>query len=125
VPAPVDISYIKGLATTDVDYCRYSILDLCLCHSFTLLVESGNKWQTYFPLLQDSLRTRNIELRLFAAGKDFEFTDDHHRELYAQNVFSGSEGGLLVRPDQHILMRFDANISVRQIELALLEYLGF
>lgn len=122
--APVDISYVKELSPEFVAERQYSVLDLCAIDSFTLLVGSQSAWLERFKELRGALSQRGIKLNMFAADEDFDFTNDLHRELFADGFELGNGGGLLLRPDQHILTRLSSGTTVGNMESDLLDHLG-
>ncbi|KAE9962425.1 hypothetical protein BLS_000335 [Venturia inaequalis] len=121
---PVDISYVKELSPEFVAARRYSVLDLCAVDSFTMLVGSQRAWLDKFKALRRALSQRGVKLNMFAADEDFDFTTELHRELFASGVELQNGGGLLLRPDQHILTRLSSGTTVGQMESDLLGHLG-
>ena len=103
--APVDVSYVDEFSAEDAARRRYSTLDLCACDRFTLIGD---------------LEVRGVNtVRL---GKDFELVDEDGKQ-WAENAGLRSGGGLLVRPDQHILMVLGKETNVGDIEMALSAHL--
>lgn len=122
--APVDISYVNELSAEYVAARQYSVLDLCAINSFTMVVGSQSSWLDKFRALRRSLAQRRVKLNMFAAGEDFEFTNDLHRKLFADGVEFGSGGGLLLRPDQHILTRLSSETTAEEMEAEIVGHLG-
>jgi hypothetical protein len=122
---PLDISYVKELTPSEIDACRYSILDLCAFDTFTLFVGSIDTWAGHFEALQDALSDRGVKLNLFAADRDFEFANEQHHDLFSSGAGFGAGGGVLVRPDQHILGRFEKGDTWEGLKNALEGHLGF
>ncbi|KIW10485.1 hypothetical protein PV08_11449 [Exophiala spinifera] len=103
--APVDVSYIDEFSEEDIRLRQYSTLDLCDMDKFTLL---GN-------LDVPGVKT-------FRPGRDFEVVGPGAGEwLDSSRLPEG--GGLLVRPDQHILMVLDADTTAHDVQLVLKKYL--
>jgi hypothetical protein len=121
---PQDISYVKELTPAQINSCQYSILDLCSYDSFTLLVGPTGHWKEKFTALQERFEKTNINLRLFVLGTDFQFANDAHKTLFLEQGGFRSGGGLLVRPDQHILLKVSSSASVVELEITLREHLG-
>lgn len=122
--APVDISYVRELSPEYVAARQYSVLDLCAIDSFTMLVGSQSAWIDKFKELRTALSQRGVKLNMFAADEDFDFTNEVHRELFANGIELGNGGGLLLRPDQHILTRLSSGTTVREMEADLVSHLG-
>ncbi|TID17558.1 FAD binding domain-containing protein [Venturia nashicola] len=121
--APLDISYVSELSSEFVAARQYSVLDLCAIDSFTMLVGSQSAWMHKFKELRKALSRRGVKLNMFAADEDFDFTTELHRDLFADGVELRSGGGLLLRPDQHILTRLSSGTTVGQMESDLLGHL--
>ncbi|KIW23324.1 uncharacterized protein PV07_11532 [Cladophialophora immunda] len=83
---PVDVSYVDEFSPADLESHRYSTLDLCDLDKFTLVGR----------LDVPGVKTCRL-------GRDFEVIGEAGQKwLAAAGLDVG--GGLLVRPDQHILM---------------------
>jgi hypothetical protein len=122
--APVDISYVSELSPDQIAARQYSVLDLCAIDAFTMLVGSQSAWMDRFRELKRVLGQRGIKLSLFAADEDFTFTNKSHGKLFAEGVELGNGGGLVLRPDQHILLRLASGTTVAEVEADLLKHLG-
>lgn len=106
---------------------RFSTLDLCPFDTFTLLVGSPkNKWMERFDALQSGiLAERKVKLRLCVSGTGFEFVDEKHAALFDDEGGFKSGGGLLVRPDQHILAVLGPEDTAEHLEMAVRGHIGF
>jgi hypothetical protein len=122
--APVDISYVSELSSDDIAARQYSVLDLCAIDSFTMLVGSQSAWMEKYRELRRILGQRGIKVNMFAADEDFSFTNELHRKLFADGVELGNRGGLVMRPDQHILTRLSSSTTAEEIQVDILEHLG-
>lgn len=121
---PTDVSYVKEFSGEDIQARRYSTLDLCPFDSFALLVGSRSRWASRFEALQTGLKDQGVRLCIFAAGEDFDFRDSSCAELFSNKTGLESGGGLLVRPDQHLLRVLKAEDGHEDISRTILEYLG-
>lgn len=122
---PVDVSYVKEFSEQDIKSRRYSTLDLCHYDRFTLLVGSREQWSERFQALEASLKRRGVRVALAAAYHDFDFTYERQGLLFSKEGNLRSGGGVLIRPDQHLLRLVQPTDSVASIKKSLLEHLGF
>ncbi|KAJ9619096.1 hypothetical protein H2204_012807 [Knufia peltigerae] len=105
--APVDVSYVDEFSADDIQLRQHSTLDLCDIDKFTLL---GNL---------DSVPG----VKSYRLGRDFEVVGPGADGWLASSGLDKA-GGLLVRPDQHILMVLDATNTAKDVEIVLDKYLG-
>jgi hypothetical protein len=122
--APIDISYVSELTSDEIAARQYSVLDLCAIDSFTMLVGSQSVWMDKFRDLRRTLSQRRIKVNMFAADEDFEFTNELHFKVFTEGVDFENGGGLILRPDQHILTRLSSSTTVEEIQVALIGHLG-
>lgn len=122
---PIDVSYVKEFSEQDARIRQYSTLDLCPFDSFTLLVGSRDPWAERFQALEAEMKRYGVRVTLAIAYHDFDFVYETQEHLFAAEVNLGSGGGLLIRPDQHILRLVQPTDSVASIGKSLLEHLGF
>jgi hypothetical protein len=122
--APIDISYVSELSSDEIATRQYSVLDLCAVDSFTMLVGSQSAWMDKFRELRRGLSQRGIKVNMFAADEDFGFTNELHRKLFADGVELENGGGLVLRPDQHILTRLSSSTTAEEIQVDLVGHLG-
>lgn len=111
----MDVSYVTEFTEDDVVSRQYSILDLCALQSFTLLVGNSSSWNERFKNLEQMAAQAGIKLRMYAADTDFEFVFDNQYQLFGNGAGFAHGGGLLVRPDQHILTRAAADTSAEYL----------
>lgn len=122
---PVDVSYVKEFSEQDIKSRQYSTMDLCSYDRFTLLVGSRDQWAERFQGLEAAMKQYGVGLSLVAAHHDFEFVYERQEKLFAAEGGMSSGGGLLIRPDQHILRLVQPTDPVASIEKSLVEHLGF
>ncbi|KAK5280433.1 hypothetical protein LTR40_006352, partial [Exophiala xenobiotica] len=104
--APVDVSYVDEFSSEDICLRRYSTLDLCDFDKFTLIGD---------------LEVPGV--KTCRPGRDFEVVGPEGEEwLEAAGCREG--GGLLLRPDQHILMVLDASTTVQDVQRVMKQHLG-
>lgn len=132
---PVDVSYVREFSAEAVAARRYSTLDLCAPDGFTLLVGARSPLRSMGDFRWgDSGVQGRVRVRVWAAGEDFDLVDvdvDEGRgragadELkFAARAGWDVGGGLLVRPDQHLLRVLGPGDSCEDVESAIMGYLG-
>ncbi|KIX02969.1 uncharacterized protein Z518_06519 [Rhinocladiella mackenziei CBS 650.93] len=102
----VDVSYVDELSPDEVKARQYSTLDLCELDKFTLIGD----------LDVPGVKTCRLH-------QDFEVIGQAGQEwLTAAGLKDG--GGLLIRPDQHILMVIRPDTTVESVQRVLNQHLG-
>ena len=97
----MDVSYIDEFTPADCEGRQYSTLDLCDFDKFTLI---GN------------LEVPGV--KTCREGREFEVLGEKGQEW-----LRGVGHGLLVRPDQHILMVLKGDTTVEDVEQCLEQHL--
>ncbi|KAJ5385616.1 hypothetical protein N7517_003527 [Penicillium concentricum] len=114
----VDVSYVKEFKVDQVRACRWSTLDLCGPDSWTLIL--GQEQQTpNITLLQKHCTMIGVLLNTWRLGVDFEIV---RQSWFADELVHG--GGVLVRPDQHILARVIAETDGEDVIAEMNKHLG-
>lgn len=123
---PVDVSYVKEFSEEEIESRQYSMLDLCPFNSFTLLVGSRSQWARdgRFRTLDVSLKSLGVKICLWVAGEDYDFVDEKYADMFATKANFGSGGGLLVRPDQHLLRVVQPDDEVDSLRRPVLVHLA-
>lgn len=115
---PVDVSYIKELNQNQVQACQWSTLDLCGPDSWTLIL--GREQQnTHIALLQEHCENVGLSINTWCLGLDFELV---RQSWFADELTNN--GGILIRPDQHILARLVADTTGEDVIAEVNKYLG-
>lgn len=96
--APVDVSYVTELSAEEARCRKYSMLDLCEPSQFTLIGD---------------LQVPGV--KSFRLGQDFEVIQPEG-DWWLERTGLLEGGGLLVRPDQHILMVLTAETTTQDVE---------
>lgn len=65
-----------------------------------------------------------VKLRLFCLDDDFEFAVSQQKDLFEAGVNLSTGGGLLIRPDQHILGRVREETTAQDIVALIGGHLG-
>ncbi|KAJ4405302.1 hypothetical protein N0V82_010336 [Gnomoniopsis sp. IMI 355080] len=120
----VDTSYVKEFSQQEIDARRYSTLDLCPFDKFTLIASSQTQWGERFRDLQKTMAEYGIQICFRSAREDFEFIDQKYAKLFANEARLDDGGGLLVRPDQHILRVLHRDNTSEELGMAILSHLG-
>lgn len=121
---PLDVSYVQEWSVLDASLRQWSTLDLCAFDCFTLIVGSRPRWTERMQHLKASLPAQKPQIKLWAADTDFEFVFPEQLVLFEDGSKLGLGGGLLVRPDQHIMMVLQDETTVDDIVEALRQHLG-
>ncbi|KGO75027.1 Monooxygenase, FAD-binding [Penicillium italicum] len=115
---PVDVSYVKELDADQVRACQWSTLDLCGPDSWSLIL--GKEQQdTQITLLQKHFSVIGLPLHTWRLGEDFEVVG---QSWFANELVHG--GGILIRPDQHILARVSVERNAEDVILIVNKHLG-
>lgn len=123
---PADLSYVSELNEADVHARKYSTLDLCAPTSFTLIQSSSSfaieRGTAVLALLQSELASRKQRrktplLKVVAVHRDFDMLPGSNGQSFLEHVGLevGKDGGILVRPDQHILMLISRDTTPEMI----------
>lgn len=123
-PVALDLSYIDELSVDEKQIRQYSTLDLCGYDSFTLIVGERGKWASRVQSLLGMLEEIKVRIRLYGSDVDFAFVQQYHRSLFDDGASFNAGGGLLVRPDQHVLAKLQPEVTVQEMALLLVEHLG-
>lgn len=121
---PVDVCYVKEFSGQDVKSRQYSTLDLCPYDQFTLLVGSRDQWVERFQTLEGDMKRYGVRVVLAVAHRDFEFVFEEQEHFFADEGKLSVGGGLLIRPDQHVLRLFEPTDPIATIKKSLMEHLG-
>ncbi|CAG8924026.1 unnamed protein product [Penicillium salamii] len=116
--APVDVSYVRELERAEIESRQWSTLDLCGPDSWTLILGRSE------PTLQISAFEKHcnsigLDLNAWRLGSEFDLERNHEFE---DELLKG--GGILVRPDQHILTRVPPGATGEEILIELKGHLG-
>ncbi|KAJ5274560.1 hypothetical protein N7505_003105 [Penicillium chrysogenum] len=115
---PVDVSYIRELDLDQIRACQWSTLDLCGPDSWTLILGQVQEIP-HITLLQKHCNVIGVRLNIWRLGVDFEIV---RQSWFADELVNG--GGVLIRPDQHILERVSAETSGEDLIMAVNNHLG-
>ena len=112
------MSYVKELDADQVRACRWSTLDLCGPDSWALIL--GKEHQNpHIALLQKHCNVIGLILNTWRLGVDFEIV---RQSWFADELVNG--GGILIRPDQHILARVSTETTGEDLIEEVNKHLG-
>lgn len=115
---PVDVSYIKELDANKIKTCQWSTLDLCGPDSWTVILGRDHTG-SHVSQFKQHCDAIHVRLNVWCLGADFELVQKNWFEDEALN-----NGGLLVRPDQHILTRFTIYTRGEELFTELKRHIG-
>lgn len=83
-----------------IESLRWSTLDLCAPDAFTLILGAkDNRLCFDVAQIRKYCEAKNLRLNIWQLGTDFEFISQKWLSMNLNQM-----GGILVRPDQHIMM---------------------
>ena len=119
---PVNLQHVEELSPAERQLRQYSTLDLCRYDSFTLIINSSpfqeKRAADLITLLKRNQRGNAVvPIRNVILGTDFEVVFEEKGKDWLDNFKLGSDqaGGVLVRPDQHILSLICEDTSAEQL----------
>lgn len=123
---------MEELSSADRQLREYSTLDLCRFDSFTLIINSSHFQSERASKLEDLLKEEtgsgaSIPVNFAVLGVDFEivFEDQAREWLERFGLNPDQSGGVLIRPDQHILHVLDGNVSAQELATVLRSAAGW
>lgn len=121
---PIDSSYISEFSEIEAKNREWSVLDLCAYDSFTLFVgrEGAESWKEVLEAVREAV-PEGLKINVAVLEEDFEIVEGEKGSEWVKKMRLDVGGGVLVRPDQHILAPFekaDRGVMVR----ALKEHVG-
>ena len=117
---PVDVSYVTELSQEQVQACQWSTLDLCAPDTFTLLLGARNVMSvSHVVRLRKYCEAISARLNIWRLGTDFDIIK---QAWFAEKL--NQTGGILVRPDQHIMMMMSRESTVEDVISILNGHLG-
>ena len=122
---PVDVSYVHELDAAKVAAMRYSTLDLCTPDAFTFLVPpSGALNGAITDVIKQHTYKTTLKFKAFFSDRDFRILPGSSADLWSRESGITEGGGLLIRPDQHILMLLGADAEASEVSHMIEDFLG-
>ena len=121
---PIDSSYVSEFSEQEAKKKSWSVLDLCAYDAFTLLIDRAvaESWKAVLGGVREHLPEK-LKINVAVLDQDFEIQAGERGSEWLKAMLLDSGGGILVRPDQHILALMEkAEESV--MVGALKEHLG-
>lgn len=119
----VDLAYVRELSDTDRAQREYSTLDLCHDDAFTFVLNSTSTLTEQILQQVDKMRRNGLKIEILQLGRDFDVSTGSSGQDWISGAGLATGGGLLVRPDQHILLRMSEGYSIEYIHDTLNGYL--
>lgn len=117
---PVDVSYVTELDEQQIRACQWSTLDLCGPDSFTMILAAEDTQSNpQVAQFQKHCEAIGVPLRTWYLDADFEVV---RQAWFAAEL--NRIGGILVRPDQHILMMVTEKTTGDDMVAALSSHFG-
>lgn len=120
--APTDLTHIQELSDEAKAMRQYSVLDLCKLDKYTLIVNSSKGQQSRANQITDLVATINKDgiapcLQTFALRRDFEVVFEMQAKEWLEEfqLNDGQHGGVLVRPDQHVLFMLTESTTPEEV----------
>jgi hypothetical protein len=122
----VNVRYIKELSDAEVRARTYSTLDLCAASAFTFIVnaEDADVWQPRIEQVRSFFKGTRLTLNTRCLGDDFDVLKSSRSHAWVEGAGLDAGSGLLVRPDQHILMPLRAETTSEDILQAFRAHIG-
>ncbi|CAG8197121.1 unnamed protein product [Penicillium nalgiovense] len=115
---PVDVFYIKEFVEDQVRAFQWSTLDLCGPDSWTLVLGQEQEIP-HITFLQKHFNMIGVRLNIWRLGVDFEII---RQSWFIDELANG--GGVLIRPDQHILARVSDGTNGEHLIMEVNKHLG-
>ncbi|CAG7936686.1 unnamed protein product [Penicillium nalgiovense] len=115
---PVDVFYIKEFDEDQVRAFQWSTLDLCGPDSWTLVLGQEQEIP-HITFLQKHFNMIGVRLNIWRLGVDFEII---RQSWFIDELANG--GGVLIRPDQHILARVSDGTNGEHLIMEVNKHLG-
>lgn len=122
---PIDSSYVTEYTPAEAAARQFSILDLCAFNAFTLLIDaaSAQHWTQIAESVKSRL-PRPLSLNVVLRGRDFEVVPGSRSDAWLAAFKFREGGGVLVRPDQHILRTIGSATNGEDVLRSMKEHLG-
>lgn len=124
LPPAVDLDYVHELGTLERKRRKFSSLDLCVYGMITFLIGDSSD---IYDIVREATATMPVKIptNIFVYGKDFAAVFKKDRSDWVRSCGLLEGGGIIIRPDQHILAVLKADISAGQIACVLRKHLGY
>ncbi len=124
--SPVNVSYVPEFSSSDIAVRKYSTLDLCAVGAFTIILHATHQdaWRSRLEMLRDHYHDSGLELNVYLFKVDFDVISGARGQSWLEGARLNEGGGLLVRPDQHILLPLEAMTQANEMVSVIEAHLG-
>lgn len=132
------LSYVPELSPAQIANYRYSTLDLCAFDSFTLISSNDASATTRAEEIQRLLMRDEVlgphqrgtgspllSVHSLTIEQDFRVLESENGNEWLGHTRLLAGGGVLVRPDQHVLLMLDGGTTAEEVLLAMRGHLLF
>jgi hypothetical protein len=117
--APVDVSYVTELNEDQIRECQWSTLDLCAPNAFTLILGTEDtQLVSQLAHIREYCRVMGVAFNSWHLGTEFNIV----RQRWFSTELNNS--GVLVRPDQHIMIKVTEETTGDKLIAILSSHLG-
>ncbi|GKZ76670.1 hypothetical protein AnigIFM56816_007955 [Aspergillus niger] len=107
---PIDCSYVSEFLPEELNLKQFSTLDLCAFDAFTLIVDirSADHWGKILEEVKRQLpgKCDGLKIEMMTRGANFDLQPGGGDKWMALTRLAEGQA-ILVRPDQHVLARFE------------------
>jgi hypothetical protein len=120
------VGYVKELTDAEVRARTYSTLDLCAASAFTFILNAKDVavWQPRIERVRSRFKGTGPTLNIRCLGDDFDVLKSSRSHPWVESAGLDAGGGLLVRPDQHILIPLRVETTSEDILQAFRAHIG-
>lgn len=123
LPQPIDLSYVSELTAKEIATKCYSSLDLCSYNAFTLIVGPLSEKLFLDDVSPRSKANVSVPVNIVVLGRDFEIIPSSTTQKWLHELRLLEGGGVIVRPDQHILSIFDVETTGLEVSKIIQDHL--
>ncbi len=123
LPQPLDLSYVSELTAKEVATKRYSSLDLCSYSAFTIIIGTMSEKKFSDNISPRSTGNVSVPINIVVLGTDFEVIPSPTSQTWLHELRLLAGGGVIVRPDQHILCIFGLEATGLELSRLIQDHL--
>lgn len=123
-PRAVDVSYVTEFSADMVAQYRFTTLDLCAPDAFTFIVSKSDQWDQVIGSVRLHYETCGLRIAVLRLEDDFRLIPGKNGDVWVNGAGLKRDGGVIVRPDQHILAPLEPGVTVEEILGVFARHLG-